>query len=73
MLPGQTVADTGSEQVLGKGVSADRPYLSLKPQSPMEHSGARNCSLKEDMEATLYILDRRGGHENPKDVKLEEE
>jgi hypothetical protein len=39
----------------------------------MEHSGARNCSLKEDMEATLYILDRRGGHENPKDVKLEEE
>jgi hypothetical protein len=36
----------------------------------MEHSGARNCSLKEDMDATLNILVSKGGHVNPKDVKL---
>jgi hypothetical protein len=41
-----------------------------KPHVPMEHSGAKNCSLKEDMEATLYILVSMGGHLNPKDVNL---
>lgn len=41
-----------------------------KPHVPMEHSGASNCSLKEDMEAMLYILVSTGGHLNPNDVNL---
>ncbi len=36
----------------------------------MEHSGARNCSLNDDMEAALNILVSRGGQVNPKDVNL---
>ncbi len=45
-------------------------YFSWKPQPPMEHSGARNCSLKEDIDATLNILVSRDGHSKPKDVNL---
>jgi hypothetical protein len=36
----------------------------------MEHSGARNRSLKDDMDATLNIFVSASGHANPKDVNL---